>query len=74
MSGKIFIPPFPTEFENRRRAALSKLVDFFIARMEGKVGDILLTNDARLEGLIDDYTKEFFNPKEERFKYGVKEN
>jgi hypothetical protein len=37
--------------------------------MEGKVGDILLTNDARLEGLIDDYTDRFFNPKEERFKY-----
>jgi len=66
---ELIIPDFPTEYEKARQAALHKLIDFFIARMEGKVGDILLTNDARLEGLIDDYTDKFFIPKEERFKH-----
>lgn len=66
---ELIIPDFPTEYENARRAALYKLISFFIARMEGKIGDILLTNECRLKGLIDDYTDKFFDPKEERFKY-----
>jgi len=68
----LIIPDFPTDYEIKRSTALHKLVDFFIKRMKGEVGDILLTNDARLEGLIDDYTDEFFTPKENRWKY--KEN
>lgn len=34
---------------------LHELVEFIIARIEGRVGDILLTHEQRIAGLIEDF-------------------
>lgn len=51
-------------YETARSTHIHKMVNFIIKRVQGKVGDILLTHECRIESLIDDYTDKFFIPKE----------
>lgn len=55
-----------TDLERARENDLHRLVKFFIdARIKGCIGDILLPDDCRLEGLIDRHIEQYYNPKNE---------
>jgi hypothetical protein len=55
-----------TDLEANRDRDLYGMVNFFVqAHVYGKIGDILLVPDARLEGLISEHIERYYKPKTE---------